>query len=110
MDTEEAQEDAVVTPPSAKKARIDWIDNLKVLLISLVVFGHSAIVFAGFGAFLSFGTVDSETDNTEAVPDNQDNLPTSHYNAVFYSGFVLLKPAIVPLFFFVSGYFSAASR
>ena len=89
-----------------KKERIDWIDDLKVLLISLVVVGHSAVSIMGFGAFLTLGTIQAGSDDTNVVPDNT----TNYYDAVFWCCFFLLKPAIVPLFFFVSGYFSAASR
>ena len=106
---ENAQEkEETTTPPTTgtrtvRKERIDWIDDLKIVLISLVVVGHSALAMTGLGAFLTLGTIQAETDDTEVVP-------TSYYDAVFWCGFYLLKPAIVPLFFFVSGYFSATSR
>jgi hypothetical protein len=99
------EEDVAILPPprTERRERIDWIDDLKILLISLVVVGHSAVSIMGFGAFLTLGTIQAETDDTEVVP-------TTYYDAVFWCCFFLLKPAIVPLFFFVSGYFSAASR
>lgn len=79
-----------------RKRRIEWIDKLKVMLISLVVVGHSCKAMTSSGAFLSIGDV------TPGMP--------SYYTAFWMSGYFLLKPAVVPLFFFVSGYFSATSR
>ena len=90
-----------------RKQRIVWIDQLKVVLICLVVVGHSAVSIMGFGAFLSLGSV-TEEDQEDVVGSIATS--TFFYDAVFWSGFLLLKPIIVPLFFFVSGYFSAAGR
>jgi hypothetical protein len=90
------------------KQRIVWIDQLKVLLICLVVVGHSAVSIMGFGAFLSLGSFDEQEQQEDIAPSITTS--TFYYDAVFWSGFLLLKPTIVPLFFFVSGYFSAAGR
>lgn len=105
---EEEMAQAFVPPPTQKE-RIVWIDQLKVLLICLVVIGHSAVTIYGAGAFLSFGLADA-TSEEEKITASVSPSSNFYYNAVFWSGFLLLKPAIVPLFFFVSGYFSAASR
>lgn len=101
-----AVEEGLPPTPPRKKERIEWIDDLKVLLICLVVVGHSAVSIMGFGAFLTLGTIPADPDNTNVVPVAQ----TTYYDAVFWSCFFLLKPAIVPLFFFVSGFFSGMSR
>ena len=73
--------------------RYHWLDNAKVVLISLVVIGHSAVGFMGQGAFLGLD-----------VPRANWLLPAG------YCGLALFKPVVVPLFYFISGFFSAVGR
>lgn len=75
----------------ATKPRLHWLDNAKATLITMVVVGHSAMPFIGQGAFLSLKPA-----------------PLSWYTATALTGTALLKPLVVPLFFFISGYFSVS--
>eukprot|EP00537_Pseudo-nitzschia_pungens_P012445 CAMPEP_0172394404 /NCGR_PEP_ID=MMETSP1061-20121228/14696_1 /TAXON_ID=37318 /ORGANISM="Pseudo-nitzschia pungens, Strain cf. pungens" /LENGTH=528 /DNA_ID=CAMNT_0013125745 /DNA_START=200 /DNA_END=1786 /DNA_ORIENTATION=- len=77
-----------------KHERIEWIDQIRILLISLIVVGHSGMGLGGVPTVA--GLVPPE------VP--------SYYYPTGQIGILLLKPLAVPLFFFIAGYFSAHSR
>ena len=76
--------------------RLYWMDNLKLVLIVLVIFGHSGMAFTGAGGFIGF-----------SGPDILSS--PNWYAPTVWSSLNLLKPLVVPLFFLVSGYFAAAS-
>jgi len=78
---------------TAASPRLAMLDNMRVALITLVVAGHSATGFMGAGAFLGF----------------QPARP-NWFEPAGLSALALLKPLVVPLFFLISGYFSASSR
>lgn len=75
-----------------KKKRKYWLDNIKVFLTIMVVFGHSGMAWWGAGAFVS----------VQAASD-------SWYTPVVLTGLCLFKPLVVPLFYFISGYFTPSS-
>lgn len=80
--------------------RLAWIDNVKVLLISMVVVGHSGMAFSGSGAYIGFNGPGGM---------NGSALQTANWYApALWAGLSLLKPVVVPNFFLISGYFSAA--
>ena len=83
----------LITTPTAPPHRLVMFDNARVALIMLVVIGHSGTGFMGSGAFLGFRSVGP-----------------SWYEPVGLSALALLKPLVVPLFFLISGYLSAAGR
>ena len=83
--------DAPLIEAPQRPPRLHWLDNAKAILITMVVIGHSATEFMGSGAFLGF-----------APPQPTWFMPLA------LSGLALLKPLVVPLFFLISGYFSAA--
>ena len=72
--------------------RLYWLDNAKTALITMVVVGHSATGFMGSGAFLGLG----------AAKQLNWFLPLG------LSGLALLKPLVVPLFFWISGFLSVS--
>lgn len=86
-----ADRDAPLMEAPPRPPRLHWLDNAKAILITMVVIGHSATEFVGSGAFLGF-----------APPQ------TTWFMPLALSGLALLKPLVVPLFFLISGYFSAA--
>ncbi|CAK0840198.1 unnamed protein product [Prorocentrum cordatum] len=77
--------------PPSQTPRIPWLDNAKTFLICCVVLGHTGMAFAVQGAGITF----SSGRNTWFMP-------------AAFAGLVLLKPLVVPLFFFISGFFAAS--
>lgn len=75
-----------------KKHRLYWLDNIKLFLTIMVVVGHSGMAWWGVGAFVS----------VQAASD-------SWYTPVVLTGLCLFKPLVVPLFYFISGYFTPSS-
>lgn len=81
--------------PTAPKKRMHWLDNLKTCLICMVLLGHSAMTFFGTGSGINFSPIDL-TDR-------------SYFNATVLFGLCVFKPLVVPLFFFISGFFAPSS-
>ena len=75
------------TPSPERTQRMAWMDNAKVVMIILVVMGHSGMAFALGSAGISF------------VPDSK-----TCFTPAAFIGLILLKPLVIPLFFFISGF------
>ena len=71
------------------------IDNVKVLLISMVVVGHSGMGFSGGGAYLGF--------NGPGGLNGTALLTPNWFAPALWAGLSLLKPVVVPNFFLISG-------
>ena len=79
-----------VEPPKPKKPRMHWLDNIKTFLIFGVVLGHTGMAVYGAGAGLGFGAAERKR----------------WFDCVILIGLCIFKPLVVPLFFFISGFFS----
>lgn len=74
------------------KSRLQWLDNAKSMLMCGVIMGHSGVLFVGPSPTLNF----------------QHDMDNGFVPAA-YTGLMLLKPLIVPMFFFISGFVTPGS-
>ena len=93
----DVEEKAPPTQRPAKRKRMHWLDNLKSCLICGVVLGHTCMAMWGTGAGIRFMHID------------WNDRRYSAFNLLVYVGLCVFKPLVVPLFFFVSGYFAPSS-
>lgn len=75
-----------------EKSRLQWLDNAKSMLMCGVIMGHSGMLFVGPSPTLNF-------------KHDMDNW----FVPAAYTGLMLLKPLIVPMFFFISGFLTPSS-
>ena len=72
--------------------RLLFVDNLRILLVSLVVVWHTAVTYGASGAW----------PYHEGPPDGVANLVFTVLN-------VTIGPFVLPLFFMIAGYFTVPS-
>jgi len=93
--TTEAEPKATVeeATPKQPKKRMHWLDNLKTFLIIGVVLGHTAMTFSLGGAGINFEPTTEKT----------------WFMMIVLILICIVKPLVVPLFFFISGFFAPSS-
>ena len=113
-----SSEQASLNPQSAleesykKPVRIHYLDNLRTLAMFGVVTGHCcvfSIVDHDFGPWIGF-QLRPDYMNVKGQYDNISWPSSLKYMEVSWTAFVALNlPAIMPIFFFVSGYLTPSS-